>query len=195
MQRRSSSDGPRFRAENRMLSATSMALLTLMSGCATMNLNESQIGDPQPVTDWEGFNNIYHDGPFYFAGQPTSEALSETADRGIKTVINFRPDREMQARVDFDEPAVLEKLGITYKTLPVTGSTVNAENAAKLYAMLDESEGPILLHCGSSNRVGGIWAIYLNHHRKTPVDEAIRIGKLAGMRNPRLVEMVRNEAQ
>ena len=73
---------------SRILAAASICLVGL-SGCAT-SLDRAAIGVATPVTDAQGYNNIFRDGSVYFAGQPTQDALSEAARRGVKMVINIR---------------------------------------------------------------------------------------------------------
>ena len=40
---------------------------------------------------------------------------------------------------------------------------------------------PILLHCGSGNRVSGLYAVWLAKRKGIPADEAFRMGEKAGM--------------
>jgi uncharacterized protein (TIGR01244 family) len=169
--------------------------IVALAGCHTPTLNEVRLGKPTPVGDWKGFDDIYRDGPFYFAGQPTAEALAEAPERGVKTVINLRADEEMRSKVDFDEPGVVRGLGMRYISLPVTSETFDVEKADRLFELLETAEGPVLLHCGSSNRTGGLWSMYLNHHRGRPVEEAIRTGRQAGLRHDLLAEKVRDSAR
>ena len=119
------------------------------------------------------FNNLFVDGPIYFAGQPTEQGLSDLAELGVTTVINLRPPAEMAERVKFDEPALVEKLGMKYVSLPMTGKSYSVETVDALAEILDETQGKILLHCGSSNRVGVLWANYLARHRDIELEEAI----------------------
>ena len=168
----------------------------ILTGCAA-TLDRAQIGmahrvklDPaQPE-----FNNLYHDGKYFFAGQPTPAGLKRVADYGVTTVINLRLDNEMSERVNFDEPAIVEELGMTYVSLPMSTGTYSMVNVDALAEALRGVKGKVLLHCGSSNRVGVLWANYLNQHRGIELDEAIERGKAAGMTRDSLVELVRKTA-
>ncbi|MGB5737928.1 MAG: hypothetical protein WBM54_01160, partial [Woeseia sp.] len=57
---------------------------------------------------------------------------------------------------------------------------VTFENAAKLDALLAEFAGPVLLHCGSGNRVGALFALRAKAAGASD-DEAIAVGRAAGL--------------
>lgn len=164
----------------------------LGTGACTSSLHHAPFGYAEPVADWEGIRNIARDGNVYFAGQPTEEALGEAAERDIKIVVNLRGDREMASSVDFDESSLVENLGMDYVSIPVMD--VSLADADRLRDVLNGTPGPVLIHCGSANRVGALWALYLHRHRGVGLDAAIDRGRKAGMRNPALIEKVRTIA-
>ncbi len=91
------------------------------------------------------------------SGQPTSGSLEALAESGYYTVIDLRGAQEDRG---FDERSVVEDLGMTYFSLPVNGASgVTFENAELLDRLLSQVEGPVLLHCGSGNRVGALLAL------------------------------------
>jgi len=91
------------------------------------------------------------------SGQPNAAALSAIAAAGYAGVIDLRMADEPRG---FDEIGTAAALGLRYETLPVAGpNDVTFENAAKLDALLAEFDGPVLLHCGSGNRVGALFAL------------------------------------
>lgn len=91
------------------------------------------------------------------AGQPDRAALEVFADAGYATVIDLRGAGENRG---FEEAAVVEELGMHYVTLPIDGKdAISFENARKLDALLQEHPGPVLVHCGSGNRVGALLAL------------------------------------
>lgn len=112
------------------------------------------------------------------AGQPNEEGLRELADAGYAAVIDLRTSGEDRG---LDEQAVVEELGMKYISLPIAGkSAVNFENAGILDQILDGFEQPVLVHCGSSNRVGAMLA--LREKLNGADDEAaLAFGKSAGM--------------
>jgi uncharacterized protein (TIGR01244 family) len=91
------------------------------------------------------------------AGQPDEAALEVFADAGYATVIDLRGEAEDRG---FDEAAVVEEMGLHYVALPIeNGDAVSFENARKLDELLQEYPGPVLVHCGSGNRVGALLAL------------------------------------
>lgn len=91
------------------------------------------------------------------AGQPDEAALEVFADAGYATVIDLRGEGENRG---MDEAAVVEDLGLHYVTLPIEGTeAVSFENARKLDELLQQYPGPVLVHCGSGNRVGALLAL------------------------------------
>jgi uncharacterized protein (TIGR01244 family) len=121
------------------------------------------------------------------AGQPSAEALAGLKDLGFRTVVNLRPPAEGPA----DEKALVEGLGLRYVNVPVTPDTFRLDDVLAVQSVLDDvSAGPVLLHCASSNRVGGVLAV-LASRRGQPLDEAIATGKAAGLHSPAMENAVR----
>jgi uncharacterized protein (TIGR01244 family) len=121
------------------------------------------------------------------AGQPDSEALKVFADAGYVAVIDMRgPDED---RGMDDEPAVVEGLGLEYVAFPIASrDEISFDAAKKLDQLLGAYDGPVLVHCGSGNRVGAVLA--LRESLNGADDEAaIAYGKNAGL--TRLEDLVR----
>ncbi len=162
-----------------------------LPGCAR-SLHQASFASAKPIADC-GVRNLSHDGDVYFGGQPTAEALHDAQKKGVKVVVNLRSTREVKA-LDFDEAALVKQLGMEYVAIPITPSTFGPGQADDLKAVLRKTPGPILIHCASSNRVGALWALYLNRHRGVAVDKAIALGRKAGMRSEILVDKIRKFA-
>lgn len=112
------------------------------------------------------------------AGQPDREALEVFADSGYKAVIDLRGAAESRG---LDEAAVVEDLGMSYVPFPVTGTeAINFGNAAKLQRLIDAQDGPVLVHCGSGNRVGALLAL-AKALDGADDDAAIAAGKEGGL--------------
>jgi uncharacterized protein (TIGR01244 family) len=91
------------------------------------------------------------------AGQPSADALAAVAAAGYRTVIDLRAPGEDRG---MNEPETVEALGMKYISLPVSGAGgVTYENASLLDSLLEDAEGPVLLHCASSNRVGALLSL------------------------------------
>jgi protein tyrosine phosphatase (PTP) superfamily phosphohydrolase (DUF442 family) len=48
-------------------------------------------------------------------------------------------------------------------------------------ALGDGAAGPVLLHCGSSNRVGAVWAVIQAQAKGLTVEQALEEGRRAGL--------------
>lgn len=112
-------------------------------------------------------------------GQPTPEVLAKAASQGYRTIIDLRTPGEDRG---YDEAAEVERLGMTYVTLAIGGAeALTAANAEALSAALNTEEAPILLHCGSGNRVGALLALKAFHVDGSDADTALEFGRAAGM--------------
>lgn len=114
------------------------------------------------------------------AGQPSPAQFEAAAAHGVVTVINLRGADE----VDRDLAAEVGGAGMAYVHIPITGpADLTTEAAQKLADALDESDGPVLVHCGSSNRVGALMAVKARLIDGKDAEEAIALGESAGLKS------------
>jgi uncharacterized protein (TIGR01244 family) len=112
-------------------------------------------------------------------GQPTDEQLVALADAGFTTVINLRQPNERGAKGEAEKVA---ELGMAYVSIPVDGKAgLTEENAAALATALEGAERPLLLHCGSGNRVGALLAIKAFRLDGASAEEALEVGLAGGV--------------
>lgn len=112
------------------------------------------------------------------AGQPDSEVLAKFAAAGYVAVIDLRTDKEDRG---FDEPVTVMGLGMSYVSMPIDSETdITFEKAAELDKILSGFDGPVLVHCGSGNRVGALFALREKARGATD-EEAMAAGKVAGL--------------
>ena len=124
------------------------------------------------------------------AGLPTPEGLLHLKAMGFRTVIDLRTEKE---GVKAEQEAV-EKEGLRYVWVPMTAATFSAADVAKVASVVDdEAAGPIVLHCATANRAGGVWAALAAAKGKS-VDEAEAEGRAAGLTSPAMVEAFRRVA-
>lgn len=116
------------------------------------------------------------------AGQPTADQLGALAGAGFRGVLDLRTEGEAR---DFDEPARAAELGLTYTRLPITGATLDAAALDAFTAALAAAPRPLLLHCGTSNRVGamlyGSWVM-----AGMEPQAALAKAREAGLKSPEL---------
>lgn len=118
------------------------------------------------------------DADVWTAGQPTAEQLRQAQQAGLKSVINLCPAGEC----GWDEKTVAETLGLHYTSIPIGAACDLSERAARqLHEALDTSPKPVMVHCGSSNRVGALFALKAHFVQGQPAPAALAQGRAAGM--------------
>ncbi|MEM7584089.1 MAG: sulfur transferase domain-containing protein [Acidobacteriota bacterium] len=120
-------------------------------------------------------NAMLFEGDVLLGGQPTQEQLKQAAAAGYKTIVNLRPSTEL---AEWDEREVVEALGLRYVSIPIASATDLDEEAAKrLSEELDREGGrPMMVHCGSGNRVGGLLALEAFHVDGVDAEAALKVG-------------------
>ena len=112
-------------------------------------------------------------------GQPSEDDLRKLRDEGYGTVINLRLPEESAG---FDEADLVEELGMTYISLPVdVRDGLTQANAAKLDQLVSDADGLTLVHCGSGDRVGALYALNGFYQNGMSVEDSIAFGKSAGL--------------
>ena len=115
----------------------------------------------------------------YTAGQPAPGDWQAIAARGVTTVVNLRTPKEMEGR---DEAAEVAAAGMRYVAIPVAGADgIDDANAARLRDALQAANGPVLVHCHSGNRAGGLLALMAARDEGLPAEQALALGRDAGM--------------
>lgn len=113
-------------------------------------------------------------------GQPTDEALAAAAAAGYRTVVNLRSEAEMESS---NEASVVAGLGMEYVFLPMAGAAgLTVDNARALADVLAEPDNyPVMVHCASGNRVGGLLALKAFHVDGESAEAALEFGLEAGL--------------
>ena len=126
-------------------------------------------------------------GSIFLASQPTQEDFKTAAENGIKTVLNLRTPQEL----DWDEAALVKKLGMNYVNIPITPRTFTDEKIDQARKLLNDSKNrPLLVHCASANRVGAIWLAHRVLDHGLSYQEARKEARTVGLRSPVLEKIV-----
>lgn len=173
-------------------SAFLLLLMTfgISTGCSTdpaKPLRASSLVDTEAVAE---AGRIVPQGKVTSAGQPDEAALEVLAESGYRAVIDLRgPDEDR----GYDERKTVESLGMNYVAFPVTGTgDIDFQKAARLDALIEAQDGPVLVHCGSGNRVGAMLAL-IDSLEGASDEEALATGREYGL--TRLEETVRERLQ
>jgi uncharacterized protein (TIGR01244 family) len=162
----------------RMLAVAALAALlpVLFAACAGLSSRALPAMTATPA----GTLVLQPEPQLYVAGQPAAADWRTFADAGVGTVINLRTPAEMQGR---DAREEVLATGMRYLELPIDGAgAVTPDNARRLGELLREAQGPVLLHCASGNRVGGLLAL-LKAAEGMPAEQALAFGRSAGMKS------------
>ncbi len=141
-----------------------------------------------PMT-WGAATRVTRLHHLYFADQPDAAGFEAAKAAGVVAVIDLRAPGER----DWDERAVVEGLGLAYENVPVTGDAFDPEAFARIEALVAERHpDKILVHCSTSNRVGGWLATHLVTQHGLAVDDAIAVGRRAGITNDVIEQRARD---
>ena len=141
-----------------------------LAGVSSLKVDLAQVVELGTVSPVDGVTS---------AGQPDEAALEVFADVGYVAVIDIRGAGE-QRGID-DEASLVEEMGMYYVPFPIEDkSAISFENARKLDALIAEHDGPVLVHCGSGNRVGALLALRASLDGADD-EAAIALGKEGGL--------------
>ena len=109
------------------------------------------------------------------ASQIVATDIPEIAAAGYRTLINNRPDGEESVQLSSEEAKKqAEALGLAYRYLPVTASTLTIAEIDAFRDMLAGPDKPILAHCRSGTRCYLLWAAVQVRDGKSSADALIR---------------------
>jgi uncharacterized protein (TIGR01244 family) len=123
-------------------------------------------------------------------GQPTLDQIKALKAAGYTTIVNLRPDSEVKGayqrtrngNLHFDERSEVTKVGMSYKSIPIASARdLSVKNALALDEILKNADGGVVMHCVSGNRVGALLALRAFHVQHKSKQEALEIGRAAGM--------------
>ncbi len=129
--------------------------------------------------------NVHRLDDLFLAGQFTQDDLETIKANGITRVITLRTDGE----IDWDEEKLIKEAGIDFIKLPFRSpDSLNDEVFDKIRDLLKEQSGPTLFHCGSANRVAGIWLPFRVLDQGVELQQAVTEAEEIGLRTPFLKE-------
>jgi uncharacterized protein (TIGR01244 family) len=119
-------------------------------------------------------------------GQVDPAAMKSLKAEGYVSVINLRLPTEEGANVDAGRAAA-QAAGLKYIHLPFNAAMPDSKVVDSfLAAVADKSNQPVFIHCGSANRVGGMWMIKRVLQDKWALDRAAVEAEAIGLNNPQL---------
>ena len=114
-------------------------------------------------------------------------AMAGLRKEGFVSVINLRMANEPGADVDAGRAAA-QAAGLKYIHLPFNAASPDPKVVESfLGAVADKANQPVFIHCGSANRVGGVWMIKRVLQDGWAIDKARTEAEAIGLNNPQLV--------
>ena len=136
-------------------------------------------GNASEFSEYDMFNATSAKNNLITAGQPSKADLKRLAKRGVKVIVNLRAIGEFNK---FNEKVLVEELGMKYVHIPMKGGQdITANNAQRLDLALNGLKESTVVHCASSNRVGGLLAYRAFSIQKQTAKDAYGFGKKTGM--------------
>jgi uncharacterized protein (TIGR01244 family) len=119
-------------------------------------------------------------------GQVDPAAMRSLKGEGYVSVINLRLPTEEGANVEAGRAAA-QAAGLKYIHLPFNAATPDPKVVESfLAAVADKSNQPVFIHCGSANRVGGVWMIKRVLQDKWSNERALAEAEAIGLTSPQL---------
>jgi uncharacterized protein (TIGR01244 family) len=120
-------------------------------------------------------------------GQVDPSAMAALRKDGFVSVINLRQASEPGADVDASRAAA-QAAGLKYIHLPFNAAQPDEKVVESfLAAVADTSNQPVFIHCGSANRVGGVWMIKRALQDGWPIERARTEAEAIGLSSANLI--------
>ena len=106
-----------------------------------------------------GVSNMHQvDEQVWRGAAPGAEGYASLADAGVRTIVDLRAEDDLEI-----DTALLDDLGLEYVHIPIRdGQVPNQDQVDRFLAAVDDSAGPVFLHCGAGvGRTGAMAAAYL----------------------------------
>jgi protein tyrosine phosphatase (PTP) superfamily phosphohydrolase (DUF442 family) len=164
-----------------------MRLLTcLLTACLVASCAE----EPKPITpsspqgtvtleDIEVPNQSTAMEGVLTAGQLSEEQMVALAGLGYQSFVSLREADEGGS--GWEEGFAAEK-GLHFVRLPIAGADgIDEAHARQLDTLMEAEARPMVLYCGSSNRVGALLALRAFHVQDMGAAESLELGKSTGV--------------
>jgi len=113
------------------------------------------------------------------AGQLSEEQMVALAGLGYQSFVSLREADEGGS--GWEEGFAAEK-GLHFVRLPIAGADgIDEAHARQLDTLMEAEARPMVLYCGSSNRVGALLALRAFHVQDMGAAESLELGKSTGV--------------
>lgn len=156
-----------------------LALVALVAGQSWAQVTRSER---------EGIRNYSRvDATVGCGGATDPSAMAGLRKDGYVSVINLRLASEQGANVEEGRAAAVAA-GLKYFHMPFNGQSPDPKVVADfLSTVADKANQPVFIHCGSANRVGGVWMIKRVLQDGWAIDRAQKEAEAIGLQSPQLL--------
>jgi protein tyrosine phosphatase (PTP) superfamily phosphohydrolase (DUF442 family) len=150
--------------------ATSLAVGNLAIAVVSAVVRRTAPNEPLPPT--VGVKHLHAvDADVWRSSAPSREASGVLAERGVRTVVDLRAERDLR-----DDEPFLAARGVRLARLPIRdGQTPTPAQVEHLLQAIGEADGLTLIHCGAGvGRTGAMVGAYLVTSRTGSPGEALR---------------------
>jgi len=142
---------------------------------------------PRPLDALAGVTNRAQPTPnLVTGGQPGPSHFEALRESGVEVVLDIRDPMEPRP---FDEPRLVESLGMEYVCVPVTQGALDDQLMERLLEVVRTNQGrSMLFHCASGNRVAGPMIAYLMLDLGMEEEAAVMEGMKMGLRGPDVMQ-------
>lgn len=127
---------------------------------------------------------------YILTGQLPQPDFQFAKDKGVKTIVNVRLDRELGG-LGFEMEPHMKTLELKFVHFPVGPDSIDDAQADSFVKLLAEAEKPVLVNGSNGNRVWGLWALYLGSRWGVPVARTKRVALANGIKKLVIEEFVR----
>lgn len=178
-----------YRRTARYIAAALTAVFLFGCGGSSPGSRATPVPPVEPFQLGE-ISRLHRSPGFLLAGQPSPDDLQKAKGYGVKTVVNLR----MPSEIGFDEEKVVSELGMKYVHAAISGPEALTDDLFdRLRALYRDAQNqPILVHCGSANRVGVTWLVHRVLDRGLDYETALEEAKTVGARNEAMLQKARD---
>ena len=147
--------------------------------------NEKTVAATVVEADLGETRKVHRLDDLFVSGQFSEADIAKLKEAMIERVITLRTDHE----IDWDEKTAIESAGLSFVKVPFrTADDLTDEVFDTVRGLLKDDSQPTLLHCGSANRVGGVWLTYRVLDEGVELETALAEAKTIGLKNAAIEE-------
>ena len=163
-----------------LLSSLTIAFALSQNYCCGQEVKAKVAAKPVEKAELGETRNVHRCGELFLAGQFGPQDIAKIKAAGITRVISLRTNGE----IDWNQKKALDEADLEFIVVPFRAPEDLTDDVFdKVRDLLDNSDQPTLFHCGSANRVGGVWMARRVLDEGVDLETAAKEAKTIGLRN------------